>query len=56
MALQFPAGEPVTSHDGFGLGPAIVASIAALPGGTVTACPRDDGGLSVTIPSAVPDS
>ena len=43
-----------TSHDGFGLGLAIVASIAAIHGGTVTARPRNDGGLSVTvtIPSA----
>jgi signal transduction histidine kinase len=43
-----------TSHDGFGLGLAIVASIAAVHGGTATACPRDDGGLSVTVtmPSA----
>jgi signal transduction histidine kinase len=43
-----------TSQDGFGLGLAIVASIAAIHGGTVTARPRDDGGLSVTvtIPSA----
>jgi signal transduction histidine kinase len=43
-----------TSQDGFGLGLAIVASIAAIHGGTATACPRDDGGLSVTvtIPSA----
>jgi signal transduction histidine kinase len=43
-----------TSHDGFGLGLAIVASIAAIHGGTVTARPREDGGLSitVTIPSA----
>jgi len=38
-----------TSHDGFGLGLAIVASIAALHGGTVSAHPRDDGGLSVTV-------
>jgi signal transduction histidine kinase len=43
-----------TSHDGFGLGLAIVASIAAIHDGTVTARPRNDGGLSVTvtIPSA----
>jgi signal transduction histidine kinase len=43
-----------TSHDGFGLGLAIVASIAAIHGGTVAATPRDGGGLSVTvtIPSA----
>jgi signal transduction histidine kinase len=45
-----------TSHDGFGLGLAIVASIAAIHGGTVTARPRNDGGLSVTVtvPSAGP--
>jgi signal transduction histidine kinase len=43
-----------TSHEGFGLGLAIVASIAAIHDGTVTARPRNDGGLSVTvtIPSA----
>jgi len=43
-----------TSHDGFGLGLAIVASIAAIHGGAATARPRDDGGLSVTVtmPSA----
>ena len=43
-----------TSRDGSGLGLAIVASIAAIHGGTVTARPRDAGGLSVTvmIPSA----
>jgi signal transduction histidine kinase len=43
-----------TSHDGFGLGLAIVASVAAIHGGTATARPRDDGGLTVTvtIPSA----
>jgi signal transduction histidine kinase len=35
--------------DGFGLGLAIVASIAAIHGGTATARPRDDGGLSVTV-------
>ncbi len=43
-----------TSQDGFGLGLAIVASIAAIHRGTVAARPRHDGGLSVTvtIPSA----
>jgi signal transduction histidine kinase len=43
-----------TSHDGSGLGLTIVASIAAIHGGSVTARPRNDGGLSVTvtIPSA----
>jgi signal transduction histidine kinase len=38
-----------TSHDGFGLGLAIVASIAAIHGGTAVACPREGGGLSVTV-------
>ena len=44
------------SQDGSGLGMAIVASIAAIHGGTANARPRDDGGLSVTvtIPSAGP--
>jgi len=44
------------SRDGFGLGLAIVASIAAIHGGTAVACARDGGGLSVTvtIPSAAP--
>jgi signal transduction histidine kinase len=44
-----------TSQDGFGLGLAIVASIATIHGGTVVAYPRNGGGLSVTvdIPSAV---
>ena len=43
-----------TSHDGVGLGLTIVASIAAVHGGTASAHPRDNGGLSitVTIPSA----
>jgi signal transduction histidine kinase len=43
-----------TSHDGFGLGLAIVASIATIHGGTAGARPRADGGLcvTVTIPSA----
>jgi signal transduction histidine kinase len=48
-----------TSHEGFGLGLTIVASIAAIHGGTATAHPRDHGGLSitVTIPSAgAPDA
>ena len=43
-----------TSHDGFGLGLTLVASIATIHGGTTTAHPHNDGGLSVTvtIPSA----
>ena len=45
-----------TSHDGSGLGLTIVASIAAIHGGTATASPRNNGGLSVTvtIPCATP--
>jgi signal transduction histidine kinase len=38
-----------TSHDGFGLGLAIVVSIAAVHGGAAAALPRADGGLSVTV-------
>jgi signal transduction histidine kinase len=38
-----------TTHDGFGLGLAIVTSIAAVHGGTAVARPRPDGGLSVTV-------
>ena len=37
------------SHDGVGLGLAIVSSIAAIHGGTAIARPRTDGGLSVTV-------
>jgi signal transduction histidine kinase len=37
------------SHEGFGLGLTIVASIAAVHGGTATARPRDAGGLSITV-------
>jgi signal transduction histidine kinase len=44
-----------TSHDGFGLGLAIVASIAAVHGGAAAAFPRAGGGLcvTVTIPASV---
>jgi signal transduction histidine kinase len=43
-----------TARDGFGLGLTIVASIAAVHGGTARAHPRDGGGISVTVtfPSA----
>jgi signal transduction histidine kinase len=36
-------------HDGFGLGLTIVGSIAGVHGGTVTAHPRNDGGLSIIV-------
>jgi signal transduction histidine kinase len=38
-----------TSHDSFGLGLTIVASIASVHGGTAIASPRDHGGLSITV-------
>jgi signal transduction histidine kinase len=38
-----------TTRDGFGLGLAIVASIAAVHHGSVAATPRDGGGLTVTV-------
>jgi signal transduction histidine kinase len=38
-----------TFQEGFGLGLAIVASIADVHDGTATAKPRDDGGLSITV-------
>ena len=37
------------SHDGYGLGLAIVASIATMHGGSLAVQPRDEGGLSVTV-------
>jgi signal transduction histidine kinase len=43
-----------STRDGFGLGLTIVASIASMHGGTATARPRPDGGLSVTI--AIPSA
>jgi signal transduction histidine kinase len=47
-----------TTADGFGLGLAIVASIAAMHHGTITAHPRPGGGLQVTftMPPADPRS
>jgi signal transduction histidine kinase len=38
-----------TSHHGYGLGLTIVASIAAIHGGTATTQPHNDGGLTVTV-------
>jgi signal transduction histidine kinase len=37
------------SHDGYGLGLAIVASIVTIHGGILAVHPRDEGGLSVTV-------
>jgi signal transduction histidine kinase len=37
------------THDGFGLGLTIVASIAEVHGGTATAHPRSGGGLNITV-------
>ena len=37
------------SHEGFGLGLTIVASIASVHGGSASAYPRADGGLAVTV-------
>jgi signal transduction histidine kinase len=47
-----------SNNDGFGLGLAIVASISAVHGGTVTAQPLPGGGLNVTVilPEASPES
>jgi signal transduction histidine kinase len=45
-----------TSHDGFGLGLAIVASIAAVHGGTAAALPRAGGGLCVTVTIPAPSA
>jgi signal transduction histidine kinase len=45
-----------TFHEGFGLGLTIVASIAAVHGGTATARPRDEGGLLVNIAIPSPGS
>ena len=42
------------SHNGYGLGLAIVASIATIHGGIVSAEPRDGGGLCVTV--AIPST
>jgi len=38
-----------TSHDGYGLGLAIVRSIATVHNGSASAEPRSDGGLTITV-------
>ncbi|MEV4543159.1 sensor histidine kinase [Micromonospora echinaurantiaca] len=43
------SGERVGSGRGFGLGLSIVRAVARAHGGTVTARPRDGGGLAVTV-------
>ena len=43
------AGERASPDRGFGLGLSIVAAVARAHGGTVTAAPRDGGGLIVTV-------
>jgi signal transduction histidine kinase len=49
MFLPFQRLNDRTSHDGFGLGLAIVASIVAIHRGTVSAHPRGGGGLTVSV-------
>jgi signal transduction histidine kinase len=43
-----------TTTDGFGLGLAIVASIAAAHGTTIEATPNPDGGLRITVTMPAP--
>jgi signal transduction histidine kinase len=43
------SGERASPDRGFGLGLSIVAAVARAHGGTVTAAPRDGGGLTVTV-------
>jgi signal transduction histidine kinase len=45
----FQRGSTRIAGDGFGLGLTIVASIAAVHHGTVSAEPRPGGGLTVTV-------
>jgi signal transduction histidine kinase len=49
LFLPFTRLEQRTSHDGFGLGLALVASIAAVHSGTVHATAIPTGGLEVTV-------
>jgi len=43
------SGERASPDRGFGLGLSIVAAVARAHGGRVTAAPREDGGLTVTV-------
>jgi signal transduction histidine kinase len=49
LFLPFTRLDDRTRHDGFGLGLALVASIAAVHGGSVHATAVPDGGLDVTV-------
>ena len=49
LFLPFTRLDDRTRHDGFGLGLALVSSITAAHGGTVSAAPVPTGGLDVTV-------
>ena len=49
LFLPFTRLDDRTRHDGFGLGLALVSSIAKLHGGTVNASARPAGGLDITV-------
>jgi len=49
LFLPFTRLDDRTRHDGFGLGLALVSSIAKLHGGTVDAIARPGGGLDITV-------
>jgi signal transduction histidine kinase len=49
LVLPFTRLDDRTRHDGFGLGLALVSSIAAAHGGTVSAASVSTGGLDVTV-------
>ena len=49
LFLPFTRLDDRTRHDGFGLGLALVASIAAVHNGTVHATALPSGGLDITV-------
>ena len=49
LFLPFTRLEDRIGHDGFGLGLALVSSIAAVHGGTVHATPVPTGGLDISV-------